>query len=159
MPSRPQVVTAALGHALGARGGAPFGTNEHVPGAAAVLHDLHVSLHAVLQQTPSAQNPLEQSPPHPHPCPLAFFIAPVPLHATAPIASMPPSSAGALFPHAPTAVTATTSPTSHICAARSDDPDMALPWNDRGGRYPCTPSRSRPLRRTPRQSGRSLSDT
>ena len=38
--------------------GAPFGTNEQIPGALWSLHVLHVSVQALLQQTPSTQKPL-----------------------------------------------------------------------------------------------------
>jgi hypothetical protein len=55
-----------------------------------VLQDLHVSVHALLQQTPSTQNPLAQSPSHPHAAPLAPLILLVPLQATTG-ASLPPS--------------------------------------------------------------------
>jgi hypothetical protein len=104
-PSNPQVATSVFAHMLATRGAAPFGTNEHVPGASAVLHDLHVSLQAVLQHTPSAQNPLTQSPSHPQACPLAFFIPPVPLQAT------PASVPDELFPQ-PLTTIATIAPTS-----------------------------------------------
>jgi hypothetical protein len=58
VPSSPQVEASALGQTLAARGGRPLGTNEQVPGDCGVLHALQVSVQAVLQQTPSTQNPL-----------------------------------------------------------------------------------------------------
>jgi hypothetical protein len=64
-PSSPQVDTSDLGQTLAARGGRPVGTNAHVPNAAGMLQALQVSPHALLQQTPSTQNPLPQSPPQP----------------------------------------------------------------------------------------------
>jgi hypothetical protein len=98
VPSSPHVETSALGHTVADRGGAPFGTNEQVPGAAAVLHALQVSAQAVLQQRPSTQNPLVQSPPQPQACPFAFFIPPVPLQATSACASTPPSGGTDFLP-------------------------------------------------------------
>jgi hypothetical protein len=98
VPSRPHVETSTLGHTLAAGGGEPFGTKEQVPGAAAVLHALHVAAQAVLQQTPSTQNPLTQSPPQPQAWPLASCIPPVPLHATSAAPSVPASRAGAWLP-------------------------------------------------------------
>jgi hypothetical protein len=50
----------------------PFGTGEHTPGELGALQVLHVSVQALLQQTPSAQKPLWQSPPQLHGCPLGF---------------------------------------------------------------------------------------
>ena len=72
------------------RGESPAGTNAQIPGAPVVLQDLHVSVQALLQQTPSTQNPLAQSPAHPQAAPLAPFILLVPLQATADT-SLPPS--------------------------------------------------------------------
>jgi len=124
MPSCPHVDTSALAQTLAARGGEPFGTNEQVPGAAAVLHALHVSVQAALQQSPSTQNPLAQSPPHPHACPFAFFIPPTPLQATSACASVPASGGAAFLPLQ--AATATTATTTHALA-RTRIPVIALP--------------------------------
>jgi hypothetical protein len=121
-PSSPQVEMSDCGHTLAARGGEPFGTKEHVPGAAAVLHALHVSVQAVLQQTPSTQNPLVQSPPHPHACPFVFFIPPAPLQATSACASIPPSGGDAFLPLQPASTTSATA--TH---ARSEDRFITLP--------------------------------
>jgi hypothetical protein len=115
VPSIPHVETSALGQTLAARGGEPFGANEQVPGAAAVLHALHVSVQAVLQQSPSTQNPLAQSPPHPQACPFAFFIPPAPLQATPPCASVPESGGAAFFPlHAVIASATTTNAVQRV---------------------------------------------
>ena len=57
VPSRPQAVASPAGHVAAARGLSPSGTNEQVPMAPGTLHALHVSPHAVSQQTPSAQKP------------------------------------------------------------------------------------------------------
>jgi hypothetical protein len=65
VPSSPQVFASEIGHASGECGANPLGTNVHTPGADASLHDMHVAVQAVLQQTPSAQNPLAQSLAHP----------------------------------------------------------------------------------------------
>jgi len=75
---------------LALRGAPPAGTNAQMPCEPAVLQDLHVSVQALLQQTPSTQNPLAQSPPQPQAAPLAPVILLVPLQATAG-ASRPPS--------------------------------------------------------------------
>jgi hypothetical protein len=124
VPSSPHVETSALGHTLAARGAAPFATNEHVPGAAVVLHALHVSAQAVLQQTPSTQNPLVQSPPHPHASPFAFFIPP--LHPTSPCgASAPESGVVGFFALPPQAATASSAITP-IHAPRAEFPNVAV---------------------------------
>src|SRR5260221_6220722 len=134
MPSRPHVETSPLGHTLASRGDEPFGTNEQVPGAAAVLHALHVSAQAVLQHTPSTQNPLTQSPPQPQAWPLAFCIPPVPLHATSATPSVPASRAGAWLPvhatsNAPPAASTTMAATAWRTplVERSGGPDMTPP--------------------------------
>lgn len=90
VPSRPQVEGSEAGQTPAPRGAPPAGTNAQDPGAPAVLQDLHVSVHALLQQTPSTQNPLAQSPAHPHAAPLAPFILLVPLQAT--VGASPPPS-------------------------------------------------------------------
>jgi hypothetical protein len=64
LPSRPQVDTSELAQVDGVRGGSPAGTNVHTPGALATLQALHVSLHSLLQHTPSTQKPLTQSAAH-----------------------------------------------------------------------------------------------
>jgi hypothetical protein len=97
VPSLPHVSGASVEHAP-ARGLSPAGTNEHVPIESCVLHDLHVSSHAVLQQTPSTQKPDSQSFAQAHACPLTLR-APASEHVTAPLPSpglspppAPPSS-------------------------------------------------------------------
>jgi hypothetical protein len=95
VPSKPQLEGSEAGQTAALRGVPPAGTNAQIPGAPAVLHDLHVSPQALLQQTPSTQNPLAQSPSHPQAAPLAPLILLVPLQATA-RASLPPSMCGAL---------------------------------------------------------------
>jgi hypothetical protein len=100
VPSRPQVDGSEAGQTLALRGAPPAGTNAQVPGAPAVLHDLHVSVQAVLQQTPSTQNPLAQSPAHPQAAPLAPVILLVPLQATTG-APLPPSGTDTSMRDAP----------------------------------------------------------
>jgi len=90
VPSRPQVDGSDAEHTPALRGAPPAGTKAQIPGALALLHDLHVSAQALLQQTPSTQNPLAQSPAHPQAAPLAWIILLVPLQATGG-ASLPPS--------------------------------------------------------------------
>jgi hypothetical protein len=65
-----------------ARGATPAGTNPQIPGEPGVLQALQVSVHALLQQTPSTQNPLTQSPPQAQAAPLGWLILLVPEHAT-----------------------------------------------------------------------------
>lgn len=77
-----------FGHSDGARGGSPAATNVQVPGAEIVLHALHVSVQALLQQTPSTQKPLAQSPLQPQAVPFVFLVPASWVQATA---SAPPS--------------------------------------------------------------------
>jgi hypothetical protein len=58
VPSRPQVDSSDARHWFDACGAPPAGTNVHVPGEPWTLHAMHVPVQAVLQQTPSTQNPL-----------------------------------------------------------------------------------------------------
>src|SRR5262249_45350548 len=57
VPSRPQVATSDIAHVVARRGFCPAGTGAHVPIDSWVLHAMHVSVQAVLQQTPSTQKP------------------------------------------------------------------------------------------------------
>lgn len=50
----------------------------HVPTEPATLHDLHVSVHAALQQTPSVQKPLRHWPAVEHADPLGRLLPPPP---------------------------------------------------------------------------------
>jgi hypothetical protein len=131
-PSRPQVETSALGQTFPDRGGRPFGTNEQVPGDWGVLHALHVSVHAPLQQTPSTQKPLWQSPAQPQAWPFGLRMPFVPLHFVSdPASGVAPSGPGFdgdTPPHAPSAAVAS--------ATTSAQP------------------RTGPLRRTPRRAQR-----
>ncbi len=73
MPSRPQVGTSLFGHVADERGDWPAGTKLQVPGAEVVLQDLQVSVQALLQQTPSTQNPLAQSALQPQAVPFVLW--------------------------------------------------------------------------------------
>ncbi len=82
MPSRPQLETSEIGQVPARRGATPAGTNPQIPGEPGVLQALHVSVQALLQQRPSTQNPLAQSPGQPHASPFISCIAFVPVHTT-----------------------------------------------------------------------------
>jgi hypothetical protein len=92
VPSNPQVETGLCGQVSAELGATPAATKEQTPGAAGVLHDLQLSVQAVLQQTPSTQNPVAQSAAQPHAAPFALWAPPSGLHATP---SRPPSVLGA----------------------------------------------------------------
>jgi hypothetical protein len=76
VPSSPQVDTALFGQTVAERGGSPAATKLHVPGADIVLHDLQVSVQALLQQIPSTQNPLVQSAPQAQAFPFGLALPP-----------------------------------------------------------------------------------
>jgi len=73
-----------------------------------VLHDLHVSSHALLQQTPSTQKPDSQSFAQAHACPLTLR-APASEHFTAPL-----PSPGLSPPPAPPSTRASVAPPSFL---------------------------------------------
>ena len=96
---------------LASRGVEPAGTKAHTPGELGVLQDLQVPVQALLQQRPSTQKPLAQSPAQPQARPLALCMSPVLLQATDPWStepSAPPSGVGglALWPWQPASATA-----------------------------------------------------
>lgn len=62
----------------------PSGISLHVPLFASTPHDLQVPVHALSQQTPSAQNPLLHSMPSLHIVPLHFAMQYVPPQSTPP---------------------------------------------------------------------------
>jgi hypothetical protein len=76
VPSLPQLSTLVLGHVEAERGVRPAGTNEQVPIEPGTSHRLHVSPHALSQQTPSTQNPDWQSALQPHASPLTARAPP-----------------------------------------------------------------------------------
>jgi hypothetical protein len=61
MPSVPHVVDAVVAHCVAGVGAVPFATLLHVPRLPAIAHDLHVPVHAWLQQYPCAQKPESHS--------------------------------------------------------------------------------------------------
>jgi hypothetical protein len=72
VPSSPHVVASAGAHVAAARGFMPADTNVHVPMAVGAEHVLHVSVQAVLQQTPSTQKLLVHSELQPQAWPSSF---------------------------------------------------------------------------------------
>jgi hypothetical protein len=94
VPSSPQVETALFGQTSGERGTSPVATKEQVPGAETVLHDLQVSVQALLQQTPSTQKPLAHSAPHAHAAPLLPLAPPSRRQAAPPPPSCLPDGPG-----------------------------------------------------------------
>jgi hypothetical protein len=92
VPSSPQVVGSDAAQVLASRGGVPAAANVQLPIAVGAAHVRHVSVQAVLQQTPSTQKPLPHSTPQVHACPFSFcaFASPLqvpPSEATSPFAS------------------------------------------------------------------------
>ena len=73
MPSRPQLLTGDVGQVEAVRGEAPPGRALHVPSEPDALHVMQPPVQALLQQTPSTQNPLEQSAAQEQAWPAAFF--------------------------------------------------------------------------------------
>ena len=78
MPSSPQVEAALCWQTLVELGATPAATKEQTPGAEGVLHDLQVSVQALLQQTPSTQKALVQSVSQPQAAPLVLRAPPSP---------------------------------------------------------------------------------
>ena len=74
MPSRPQLLAAAIGQVVDVRGSIPLGRAVHVPSELDALHVMQPPVQALLQQTPSTQKPLAQSPAHEQAWPTAFFV-------------------------------------------------------------------------------------
>jgi hypothetical protein len=94
VPSSPQVETALFGQTSGERGESPAATKLQVPGADVVLHDLQVSVQALLQQTPSTQKPLVQFALQAQAPPLALLVPPSWPQPTASTPPLPPSFLG-----------------------------------------------------------------
>jgi hypothetical protein len=82
VPSNPQPEASDLRQVAGTRGATPAATKAHRPGELGVLQDLQVSVQALLQQTPSTQKPLAQSPAQAQVTPLALCMLLVLLQAT-----------------------------------------------------------------------------
>src|ERR1044072_658481 len=64
LPSSPPAVPAILTHAPSTRGFSPDDRFTHWPSDVGALQTLQPSVQPLLQQTPSAQNPLPHSRPH-----------------------------------------------------------------------------------------------
>jgi hypothetical protein len=75
---------------------------EHVPMLPAILHAWHVVMHALLQQTPSAQNWLKHSLLAAQTCPCSFLQAPLPSHVFAPMQPGESSTPVIRLVHVPT---------------------------------------------------------
>lgn len=88
VPSSPQDDAGLCGQTLATLGATPAATNEQTPGAEGLLQDLQLSVHALLQQTPSTQKLLVQSAAQPQAVPFVLCAPPSP-HDTLP--SGPPS--------------------------------------------------------------------
>ena len=75
VPSLPHVAAAAAGHCDATSGGLPGAIGEHVPTLPASEHDMHVPVHALLQQTLLTQKPEAQSEfrPDEHVPPIGIF--------------------------------------------------------------------------------------
>jgi len=70
VPSAPQVIAPSSSH--WPRGSEPLGASMHWPSLPPIAHDLHVPAHAVVQQTPCAQNVDAHSLPAVHDAPGGF---------------------------------------------------------------------------------------
>ena len=135
VPSRPQLEVSDRGQVLARRGLSPSGTNPQTPGELGVLQDLQVSVQPLLQQRPSTQKPLAQSPLQPHETPFGLRMPCVPLQATPSVAlSGPPSPLGLPPPlWQPATVAAVT---TTIAATQARRGDLAVRC-----RSECSPTR------------------
>ena len=82
VPSSPQLETSEIGQVPARRGATPAGTSPQIPGEPGVLQALQVSVQALLQQRPSTQKPLAQSPGQAHASPFTPCIVFVSVHTT-----------------------------------------------------------------------------
>ena len=144
VPSRPQLDGSEAGQVLASRGGEPAGTEAQTPGELGVLQDLQVPVQALLQQRPSTQKPLAQSPAQPQARPLALCMSPVLLQATDPWStepSAPPSAFGglALWLWQPASAT-----TSRIEMASARPAAARRGFKTDGRRSECSPKRHAP---------------
>jgi len=152
VPSRPQVASSDAGHWFAACGVPPAGTNAQIPGDPWTLQAMHVPVQAVLQQRPSTQNPLRQSPSQLQVSPVIPAPAPAPLAVEQVCGlSAPPSDGGGLLPPepphpsapTPSAITTTAAPTSAprraIVAARFTEglASTAGNWGSSGSWQAC----------------------
>ena len=79
IPVEPHVDAACTGH--WSRGSVPICALTQVPTVPWPAQVMHVPVHATLQQTPSAQNPLAHSPPIAHELPIGLPGASMPTSA------------------------------------------------------------------------------
>ena len=98
LPSSPQVAAGIFTQALSTRGFSPDDWFTHCPSEVGALQTLHPSVQALLQQTPSAQNPLPHSRPHLQGSPSALVPA-----TQGPLSGASPRS-GAPSPPGPTSI-------------------------------------------------------
>jgi hypothetical protein len=121
VPSRPQVVASDWGQSVGSRGSLPAGTLLQIPRDPCTSQARQLSLHEVLQQTPSAQKPLWQSLLHAHVSPFGR-AAPAPARQLTEILSSEPSPAasGRLFDEPPQAAAASASSNATPAIGASD---------------------------------------
>ncbi len=82
VPSSPQLETSEIGQLAARRGATPAGTSPQTPGEPGVLQALQVSVQALLQQRPSTQKPLAQSPGQAQARPFTPCLEFAPLHTT-----------------------------------------------------------------------------
>jgi hypothetical protein len=119
VPSSPQLEASPAGQMAGERGAPPVGTGAQIPGDPCTLHDRQVPVQAVLQQTPSTQNPLWQSPSQPQVSPFGRSEVAAPVHPGV-VSGDASLRVPVLFPdppHAPTTSAIATAKTA-IAAAR-----------------------------------------
>jgi hypothetical protein len=96
----PSQVPAQIGVELGSLW--PCGTGEHAPSNPVTLHAMHVPVHAVVQQIPSAQKPDEHSALLLQAKPVSTIIhAALPLHVPTPPHSLSGSVPDMIMPHCP----------------------------------------------------------
>jgi len=74
MPSVPHVAAVVVAHCVAGVGAVPFATLPHVPRLPAIAQDLHVPVHAWLQQYPCAQKPESHSFAIVHAVPVGFSV-------------------------------------------------------------------------------------
>jgi hypothetical protein len=96
VPSSPQLETSDFGQVLADRGATPAGTTAQIPGELGVLQALQVSVQALLQQKPSTQKPLVQSPLQAQATPFALRMPLVLLQTTLGVSGDPSAPASVL---------------------------------------------------------------
>jgi hypothetical protein len=126
MPSVPHVVAAVVAHCVAGIGAVPFATLLHVPRLPVIAHDLHVPVHAWLQQYPCAQKPESHSFAIVHAAPVGFRVQLPALQtlgarqsasAVQVVRQAAPAASHLYFPHGPVVAAPQTPAPSH---ARDD---------------------------------------